>query len=338
MCPARLILLPPGSRERLTGERIAQVYASPAAEEVAGELAEELGVRLTIVPVLRTEAEAVVRDIADLHRGETVVVIAPDLELGLTLPAVIEHEGGGWIVAPSPVQTPSAGPSPAGSSPAGVPPAGVPPAGLGAVGASPNEVTLATYERAAERFRETIPRGANGALIELFDLIDSHLRDGGSILEIGSGTGRDAVELERRGHRVRRTDAPSSFVEMIRSDGYQVDQLNALTDDFGGPYDLVFADAVFLHFTPEQLATVLRKAHAAAEFLAFTTRQGDGDEWSTRHLDLPRHFTMWQEEPLRELLAECGWKVLAWQRQESKISGWFYVLARRQVTPAEDAG
>jgi SAM-dependent methyltransferase len=295
MCPARLILLPPGSRERLTGERIAQIYASPAAEEVAARLAEELGVRLTVVPVLRTEAEVVVRDIADQHRGETVVVVAPDLELGLTLPAVIEHEGDGWRVEPS-----------------------------------PNEVTLATYEQAAEQFRDSIPRQPNGSLIELLDLIDSHLRDGGSILELGSGTGRDAVELERRGHRVRRTDAPSSFVEMIRADGYQVDRLNALTDDFGGPYDVVFADAVFLHFTPGQLDSVLRKSHAAAEFLAFTTREGDGDEWSTRYLDLPRHFTMWQEQPLRELLAECGWKVLAWQRQESKISGWFYVLASRR--------
>ena len=46
-------------------------------------------------------AERVVREIADEHRGETVVVIAPDLDLGLDLPAVIEHQGDGWIVLPS---------------------------------------------------------------------------------------------------------------------------------------------------------------------------------------------------------------------------------------------
>jgi SAM-dependent methyltransferase len=194
---------------------------------------------------------------------------------------------------------------------------------------SPNEVTLATYEEAADRFRDSIPRGPNAFLIELFDLIDAHLPGGGEVLELGSGTGRDAVEFERRGHRVRRTDAAGSFVEMIRADGHEVDQLNALTDDFGGPYDLVFADAVFLHFTPGQLATVLRKAHAAAGLLAFTTSEGDGDEWSTRYLDLPRHFTSWQEQPLRELLARCGWTVMAWQRGQAKRSGWYYVLAHR---------
>ncbi|MDX6284371.1 MAG: hypothetical protein QOH03_5442 [Kribbellaceae bacterium] len=114
MCPARLILLPPDSHERLAGERIAAVYASPAAAGPGTRLANELGVRLTTLPVPLPPAptdspqadwrpvEAIVREIADQHRGETVVVIAPDLDLGLVLPAVIEHEGDGWTVQPSP--------------------------------------------------------------------------------------------------------------------------------------------------------------------------------------------------------------------------------------------
>jgi hypothetical protein len=149
------------------------------------------------------------------------------------------------------------------------------------------------------------------------------------VLELGSGTGRDAVELERRGFRVRRTDAAGSFVEMIRADGFEVDRLNALTDDFGGPYDLMFADAVFLHFDRAQLRTVLKKANKAADHLAFTTREGDGAEWSNRFLDLPRHFTMWQEQPLRALLAETGWTIDHFQRSQAKLSTWFFVLAHR---------
>ncbi|WP_328326799.1 hypothetical protein OHA70_39055 [Kribbella sp. NBC_00382] len=110
MCPARLILLPPGSRERLAGERIAAVYATAAATGPATQLADELSVRLTLLPAAQHPApanpsqadrrlvEAMVREIADQHRGETVVVIAPDLNLGIDLPAVIEHEGDGWHV------------------------------------------------------------------------------------------------------------------------------------------------------------------------------------------------------------------------------------------------
>ncbi|MEV8378002.1 hypothetical protein AB0P21_35010 [Kribbella sp. NPDC056861] len=99
MCPARLILLPPGSRAYLAGERVAGVYATPDAEEPAARLAEELGIRLTLLP-MPAPAEVVVREIADQHRGETVVVIALTLDLGLQLPAVIEHEGDGWVVVP----------------------------------------------------------------------------------------------------------------------------------------------------------------------------------------------------------------------------------------------
>ena len=110
MCPARLVLLAPGSRERLAGERIAAIYATPAAAGPASQLANELGVRLTALPVAQPPAptdstqadrrpvEAIVREIADQHRGETVVLIAPELDLGIDPPAVIEHEGDGWHV------------------------------------------------------------------------------------------------------------------------------------------------------------------------------------------------------------------------------------------------
>jgi len=290
MCPARLIVLPPGYRGRLTGERVARVYASPEAEDQAGLLAGDLGVQLMALP--SGPGDEVLRDIADQHRGETVAVVAPTLDLPIVLPAgrvVIEHDGDGWSILPS-----------------------------------PNEVTLAAYEQAAERFRDSIPRDANGPLL---DLAADHLGPGSTVLELGSGTGRDALALEERGYRVLRTDAAWSFVEMMRADGFEADQLNALVDDFGGPFDLVFADAVFLHFDADQLAVVLRKAREAAPLLAFTTREGDGDEWSNRFLDLPRHFTMWQEGPLRQLLADTGWTVARLERHQSRVGGWFYVLA-----------
>jgi SAM-dependent methyltransferase len=234
---------------------------------------------------------------ADLHRGETVVVIAPGLSLGLepgSGPVELEHDGYGWTVLPN-----------------------------------SNAVTLATYEQAAERFRASIPTTANGPLLEIFELLRTHLQPGATVLELGSGTGRDALELEGLGYRVRRTDGAASFVEMMRADGQQADRLNALTDEFGGPYDLVFADAVFLHFDRGQLAMVLRKASKVAGLLAFSIREGEGDEWSYRHLDLPRHITKWQEPALRQLLTTCGWTPLSVLRGQTPVGGWLYVLAQR---------
>ena len=114
MCPARLILLPVGSAENLAGQRIAMVYASPAVAESAGQVAYRLGVRLAVVPELGEvpasdavrRSEEALSGIADLHRGETVVVVAPGLThaLGLELGAgavELEHDGYGWTVLPN---------------------------------------------------------------------------------------------------------------------------------------------------------------------------------------------------------------------------------------------
>ena len=289
MCPARILLLPGDVQDAVVGERVAQVYAGPFEAAAGSNLAEHLGVRLTVVPELTQRPDAELQAIADLHRGETVVVLG--LDLGLKLPAVVEHTGDGWIRV-----------------------------------ASDNEVTLAAYEQAPDKFRDTIPKDPNNALI---DLLAGRVASGSRVLELGSGTGRDALELERRGYRVRRTDATQAFVDMMRADGYAADRLNAITDEYGGPYDAVYASAVFLHFDRAELTGVLRKSARCAPVLAFATREGKGEEWSNRHLDLPRHFVLWQEEPLRELLTATGWTVAALTRTDSKIGSWFQILATR---------
>jgi SAM-dependent methyltransferase len=289
MCPARILLLPGDVQEAAVGERVAQVYAGPFEAAAGSRLADHLGVKLTVVPELTQHPDAELQAIADLHRGETVVVLG--LDLGFRLPAIVEHTGDGWTRLPS-----------------------------------DNEVTLAAYEQASEKFRDSIPTEPNNLLI---DLLAERLPPGGRVLELGSGTGKDALELETRGYVVRRTDATQAFVEMMRSDGYAADRLNAITDDFGGPYDAVYASAVFLHFDRAQLDGVLRKAVRAAPVLAFATREGKGEEWSNRHLDLPRHFVLWQEEPLRDLLAATGWSVERLERSDSRIGTWFQVLAAR---------
>ncbi|MEV4265752.1 methyltransferase domain-containing protein [Kribbella sp. NPDC049584] len=289
MCPARILLLPGDVQEAAVGERVAQVYAGTFEAAAGSRLAERLGVRLTVVPELTQRPDEELQSIADLHRGETVVVLGVDL--GLKLPATVEHTGDGWTRV-----------------------------------ATDNEVTLSAYELAAEKFRDSIPPGANDQLI---DLLAERVGPGGRVLEIGSGTGRDALELERRGFVVRRTDATQAFIDMMRADGYAVDRLNALTDDFGGPYDAIFANAVFLHFDRPGLAQVLRKAARSAPVLVFATREGKGEEWSDRNLDLPRHFVLWQEDALREVLTATGWEVQRLDRGQGKFGMWFYVLATR---------
>jgi SAM-dependent methyltransferase len=83
-----------------------------------------------------------------------------------------------------------------------------------------------------------------------------------SVLEIGSGTGRDADYLESCGVSVRRTDAVPAFVQAQRSKGHAADTLNALTDTLGGPYRMIFANGVFPHFSDGEARFVIDKAFA----------------------------------------------------------------------------
>lgn len=88
-CPARFLVVagPPDARSAADGlrhERVAAVYDAPpradAAVALAGALGlplQELARRLTVAEVAAESPEAldVLRDLADLHRGETVVVV-----------------------------------------------------------------------------------------------------------------------------------------------------------------------------------------------------------------------------------------------------------------------
>lgn len=119
MCPARILLLPGDVLEPAVGERIAQVYAGSFEVAAGTRLADQLGVRLSVVPELVERPEEELRAIADLHRGETVAVLG--LDLGLRLPALVEHTGDGWTRVPT-----------------------------------DNELTLAAYEQAAGKFRDSL--------------------------------------------------------------------------------------------------------------------------------------------------------------------------------------
>ena len=109
----------------------------------------------------------------------------------------------------------------------------------------------------------------------------------GSVLEIGSGTGRDADFIESLGAVVRRTDATQAFLDLMAERGKKADLLNVMTDELdGGPYDGVLAMGVLIHVDREQVGPVLRKIHAVLKpggaFLV-AMRKGEGETSGEYH-------------------------------------------------------
>lgn len=166
------------------------------------------------------------------------------------------------------------------------------------------------------------------------------LRPGSRVLEIGSGSGRDADALEQAGLQVRRTDIARGFVELLRSAGHRADVVDPLTDDLsdpaapGTPYDGVWADASLLHVRREDLPTVLTRLAGVTSddgVLYASLKEGDGEGWSAHgRIAAPRHFTYWREGPLRDTLRDAGWSVEHVGRHPgTRGEQWLEVLATR---------
>jgi SAM-dependent methyltransferase len=178
-------------------------------------------------------------------------------------------------------------------------------------------VTVASYDAFAEDYRagtQEMPDEVRAAIEWFAAALDAEAR----VLEVGTGPGRDALALEEAGLSVRRTDITPAFVRMLRADGFDADVLDPLSDnlddpDRDAPYDGVWASASLVHVRREDLPIVLSalaRATRTGGVLHLALKEGDGARFSTHgHVEGPRHFTFWREEPLRAVLDDAGWVV-----------------------------
>lgn len=199
---------------------------------------------------------------------------------------------------------------------------------------NPNQQTLQAYENhVPEYINNGTPHEVDGAVKEWIDAATENLTADSRILEIGSAFGRDAAYLQGKGLTVECTDATKAFVDLLNQKGFDARELNAITDDLGGPYDLILANAVLLHFTREETAQVIRKAYGALNkggTLAFTVKQGEGEEWTDQKLGAPRYFCYWTADQLAPVLEDAGFsdtKVIG--DAETNTFTWVQVIATK---------
>ncbi len=195
-----------------------------------------------------------------------------------------------------------------------------------------NQGTIAAYEVGVDRYIGALVPASSGSFVEFRDRFFADLPPQASVLELGSGPGLDADWFEARGLSVRRTDATVAFVERLRRLGHLAEVLNVITDDLGGPYDGIWASAVLLHLSRDELADALRKIRPALApdgFLGFSVKEGDGERWTTDKLEHARYFVYWRPEPLAALLERTGWRVIELSRQPGRIDDWLMVRCAR---------
>lgn len=194
-----------------------------------------------------------------------------------------------------------------------------------------NQRTLQSYERRVQAYVDGVPQEVSGGVKNWIERALEGLPKDAKIIEIGSASGRDARYIEGRGFSVERTDATHGFVELLKQEGYEARDFNILTDSFESQYDLIFADAVLLHFSREELELALEKVRDALTPVgrfAFSLIQGRGETWSEGRLGAPRYFCYWTEPQIKEVLERLGFANITVREGEfgENSSRWLFLI------------
>lgn len=197
-----------------------------------------------------------------------------------------------------------------------------------------NQRTIDSYNGHIQEYIDVTPQEVPDPVKSWIDASVSGLPLDARIIEIGSAFGRDAAYIESLGYSVERTDASEGFVVWLQQHGYSARKLNAISDELTGPYDLVFADAVLLHFTSQEMTDVLSKVYSALSDngrLSFSLKQGEGESWSEDKLGAPRFFCYWTRDQLELLLQKTGFMRIQIEDDSLGQNGtkWLHVVAAK---------
>jgi 2-polyprenyl-3-methyl-5-hydroxy-6-metoxy-1,4-benzoquinol methylase len=154
----------------------------------------------------------------------------------------------------------------------------------------------------------------------------------GTVLEIGSGQGLDALELQNQGFDITPTDFVDSFIEILKSKKLFPIKVNLKTDTLDRFHQLqgVYANAVFVHFSPEDFASALRKINTVLHsngYLFFSVLQGEGSEISNRMSGVEREFYYYTSKELYQLLSVSGFTVD--ELNEPIDNRWIHVICHK---------
>ncbi len=202
-----------------------------------------------------------------------------------------------------------------------------------------NQLTIDSYNAAVEEYLQASPDVISKSHQPWLDNILAQLSPTAKILEIGSGTGKTADYIEAKGYRVERTDASQGFIDFQQRHGKAVRFLNLLTDDDlgGDDYDLIYAEAVLLHFTDAEVRQALPKVLQALKpggSFAFSLMEGTGEEITDRKIGQKRYFKYWQEDAIKQDLQTVGFISIEASLVDSQSHGvikWILLNAMRSA-------
>lgn len=158
--------------------------------------------------------------------------------------------------------------------------------------------TIEYYNKNAQAYYD---KTVNVDMSELCDRFLDHIKDGGVILDIGCGSGRDMKYFIERGYQAEGIDASAGMCRLARALSLSVENVSIEEWNPRKKYDGIWANASLLHVTISQIYTFFIKAEACmntdgALFASMKTGL-------TNDIDADgRYFCPFSEEKLEEIL------------------------------------
>lgn len=154
-----------------------------------------------------------------------------------------------------------------------------------------------------------------------------YLPKGRKVFEIGSGGGADAIILQKSGYDVIASDFVSEFVQVLKKKGLPAIYFDAKRDEFP-EMDALYANGVFVHFTPQEIKNCLLRAkekllHEKLVFIAVL--KGEGWERSARGRGFERDFYYYNLQSLTEILRDCDFKIVY---QDDTYGRWMQIIGQ----------
>ncbi len=158
--------------------------------------------------------------------------------------------------------------------------------------------TIKYYNKNAQAYYD---KTVNVDMSELCDRFLDHIKDGGVILDIGCGSGRDMRYFIEKGYHAEGLDASSEMCRLAGASSLSVENVPIEEWNPRKKYDGIWANASLLHVTISQIYTFFIKAEACMDTdgaLFASMKTG-----LTNDIDADgRYFCPFSEEKLEEIL------------------------------------
>lgn len=200
--------------------------------------------------------------------------------------------------------------------------------------------TIATYDRYAQVYDDEVIDFWNNFPKDFMDAFVEQL-PGNRILDLGSGSGRDAVLLRDRGVEVVCLDASKAMVDMTTKLGFESHLADFSHIDFpSGSFDGVWAYTSLIHVPKVEAAkaiTTVRRLLKQSGIFAIGVIEGDSAGMVERKTmpGTSRYFKNYSSQELQELIEPLGFKFLQEQRYQPHNSIYLHQLYQHSSTPTE---